>query len=323
MNQRKGSVVKSKLYWLSLITTIGLFIVNTAGFVDTMTGSMLGCGRNWPLCNGSLFPEWDIHALIEFGHRFIVFIVTILMATFSFLAWRHYRSYKKIRLLIVTALFGLLGQSVLGAMAVLFINPPAVMATHMGVALIAFCSLLNITLIIRQLENPSSVPQVKANKTFARFTWFTIGYTFLAIYFGAYVARSGAGTSFQGLLYPTEEYSIVRQALIIDIAHRSIGVIMLLLIIGMVFLAKRIKLERPDLYVGSVWSVVLACLQALSGILLVYTHLSLGSILLHVTIISLLFGYLTVLGVQSVYLPKRIESDEEVGANAVRLAKGV
>lgn len=304
----------SRVFWLTVVTTCAFFLVNTVGFIDTMTGSMLGCGRNWPLCNGSLLPTWDMHALIEFGHRMIVFLASILLVVLSVIAWKRYGSYRRIRVLVLLSLFGVVMQSILGAVAVLFVNPPALLATHMGVALISFCALLNMTVFIRQLEHPEVVPAQQPSKSFARFAWFAIVYAYLAIYFGAYVARSGAGDVFAGFPFPTEPYSIVHSALYIDIAHRSIGLGLLILMVILAVLAKKNRSSRKDLYHASLWAVVLTCLQGLSGWLLIATDLSLASILVHVSIISLLFGLLTVIGVQSLFRFPATSSQEEMNS---------
>ncbi|REE86456.1 hypothetical protein A8990_11065 [Paenibacillus taihuensis] len=72
--QGKGLI---RLGWLTVLV---VYIVNLSGFVDTLTGSVTGCGKSWPLCNGSIAPwTWDIHAWIEFTHRALVFSMTVMV----------------------------------------------------------------------------------------------------------------------------------------------------------------------------------------------------------------------------------------------------
>lgn len=314
---RKDSA--SRIFWLSFTTTIGVFIVNTAGFVDTMTGSATGCGKSWPLCNGSFFPTWDIHAIIEFGHRFLVFMVSVLLLTLSIFAWRKYGSNKRVRYSISVAILGILLESILGALSVFVLDSPAILAFHMGVALLSFSGLFNLTAIIRQMNDPSRLPKIQANQKFARFTWLTLVYLYLAIYFGAYVARSGAGVDFRGMLFPAEQQTIVPNALLIDIVHRSIAVGLVILVVTLVVMAKKAKAERPDLYVGSTWSLVLVLMQGVSGSLLVYTQLSMAAVLLHVSIVSLLFGIMSYIGVQALYKSENQET-LETGSNRMNFA---
>src|SRR5512134_570346 len=61
---------------LGLITallTIGLIVV---GAVVRVSGSGLGCGDDWPLCNGSIFPPLDnLSAWIEWSHRLLAMLI--------------------------------------------------------------------------------------------------------------------------------------------------------------------------------------------------------------------------------------------------------
>jgi heme a synthase len=306
---------KDRLFWLSVSTTIAIFIVNTAGFIDTMTGSAQGCGKSWPLCHGSIAPwNWDIHAWIEFGHRFLVFTASVLLITLSVIAWRKYGENRKVKVMICLAILGVILESILGAMAVFFVNPPAVLALHMGIALMSFGSLVALSFIIRQMNHPHLIPRVSAGQTISRLTWFTFFYLYLAIYFGAYVASSGAGVAFQGYLIPTESYAAAGNFLYIDAAHRAIALGLLILVIAITVLSNRIKSERRDLYYGGMTASVLVVIQALVGMLLIYTHLGLVSIMFHVSIASLIFGAMCFLSIQCMYKPsdETLQKKEDV-----------
>lgn len=41
------------LKWLSVASSLGMLLVLVGGALVTKTESGLGCGRSWPLCNGS------------------------------------------------------------------------------------------------------------------------------------------------------------------------------------------------------------------------------------------------------------------------------
>ena len=295
MQTKQGVHRRGHLYALSLVTLIGLFFVNTMGFIDTETGSAMGCGDNWPLCNGTVIPaKWGLHTLIEFTHRFIVLISMVLLVLFAVLAWRRYGRHRIVRILIGFAALGVFLESILGALAVFFVNPPAVLATHMGIALVSFGSVFVLTALIRQVERGSdqafNLPA--PGKDFRRLAWFTLAYTFVAIYWGAYVASTGDGDSFRGWPFPTESYSLVHGVLIVDILHRSIALGLVLLNVWLTVKARRQRTTRPDLYRASVSGLVLVLLQAFSGAYLIYSHLSLPAFLVHVSIVTFLFGTL-------------------------------
>ena len=49
----------------------------TLGGVVRITGSGLGCGDHWPLCDGQWFPPLDLTTLIEISHRWVAGLVTV------------------------------------------------------------------------------------------------------------------------------------------------------------------------------------------------------------------------------------------------------
>src|SRR2546430_4817271 len=56
----------TRLAWLAATCTYLLIIL---GAIVRITGSGMGCGEHWPLCNGTLLPPFDLPTLIEYGHR--------------------------------------------------------------------------------------------------------------------------------------------------------------------------------------------------------------------------------------------------------------
>src|SRR3989442_15850426 len=65
------------LAWAAAVCTYLLIVL---GAVVRITGSGLGCGEHWPLCNGHLFPPLDdIGTVIEWSHRLVAGLVTILV----------------------------------------------------------------------------------------------------------------------------------------------------------------------------------------------------------------------------------------------------
>ena len=71
----------TQLAWAAAACTYLLIIL---GAIVRITGSGLGCGEHWPLCNGRLFPPLDLPTWIEWSHRLAAGLVTILVAA---VAW--------------------------------------------------------------------------------------------------------------------------------------------------------------------------------------------------------------------------------------------
>ena len=303
----------------AIATLVGLFAVNTIGFVDTETGSAFGCGHQWPLCDGAVIPtHWGLKTLIEFSHRGLVAVTTILLLILAVLAWWRYRHWVEARVLIILAIVFVLLQAALGAVGVVFGDPAWFLALHFGISLLAFSSALLLLLVIRQIEHSLAHPALHgalrtpwAGRRFLVWTWIAIVYTYIAMYIGAYVASTGYGHLFKGWPLPTESYQQAGSALAVDWLHRSIAFGLVALTVVLLWQAIRRRVERPDLRTGSVLAVILVCLQAVSGALLLASNFSLWSFLLHVTFVSFLFSALCYLGLQS--LPEPRHRDLPIG----------
>ncbi len=102
------------LAWVAAIATYLLIVF---GAIVRITGSGMGCGDHWPLCNGHLFPPLDDPTtVIEWLHRLIAALISIPIALTAFFTWRARRAggpgapgtaaYWAIGLLIPQALLG-------------------------------------------------------------------------------------------------------------------------------------------------------------------------------------------------------------------------
>lgn len=289
-----------KIFWLAVSSAVLLFIVNIIGFVDTMTNSAMGCGSGYPLCNGSIFPDFsDYHSVIEYTHRIVVGLASLLLFVVSAIAWFRYKSKSpKIKWLVLFAVIGILGESTLGALTVMVSLSPLLLAAHLGIALISFSAVVNIAYVIFQSER-KTLDHGKLPLSFTVFSWFIFIFSYAAIYFGGYVSKTGSGASFRGFPFPTEHASEVGMAFWVDVIHRSFALGLIILFLILIWRAKKFSAIRPDIYRLSITCFILILLQGLSGALLIYTHLSLGAVLIHVSIISLLVGTLSIIGFHS------------------------
>ena len=84
------------------------------------TQSGLGCGDDWPDCNGRLAPALETRAeVIEFSHRFAAMIVGFIVLGLAILAWRHYRDNPGVLRPTLGALALVIFQALLGALVVI------------------------------------------------------------------------------------------------------------------------------------------------------------------------------------------------------------
>jgi heme a synthase len=105
---------------LSIASLFATFILVAIGGLVRATQSGLGCGDDWPHCNGRLAPALETRAeIIEFSHRFVAMIVGFMVLGLALLAWRHYRGNPRILRPALGALALVIFQALLGALVVI------------------------------------------------------------------------------------------------------------------------------------------------------------------------------------------------------------
>src|SRR6266571_4772454 len=139
----------ARLAWLAATCTYLLIIL---GAIVRITGSGLGCGEHWPLCNGRLLPPLDLPTIIEYGHRLAALAVTVLVVALAALAWRETREAGGMReaapppdrpsVAPYVALALLALQIALGAITVKLSLPPWTVILHLGTAMLLLATLL-------------------------------------------------------------------------------------------------------------------------------------------------------------------------------------
>ena len=88
-----GPTLYRRLALAAAALVIGLI---TLGGVVRITGSGLGCGDHWPLCDGQWFPPLDLPTLIEISHRWVAALVTVAVFALVAVAWRRHRKQREL-----------------------------------------------------------------------------------------------------------------------------------------------------------------------------------------------------------------------------------
>lgn len=126
---------------LALATVTATFVLIVVGGIVRVSDSGLGCGpggsglHGWPLCNGDVAPGAGIHSIVEYTHRTAASVVALLWLMLAILAWRGRRELRW----VTTAGFALVvGQGLLGALVVDKNLDDALVAAHLGMAMLLF-----------------------------------------------------------------------------------------------------------------------------------------------------------------------------------------
>jgi len=284
---------------LSVASVISMFIVQLMGTLVTKTGSAEGCGASWPLCDGQWLPAPTMESLIEYSHRLVSGVAGILVVAMAVLAWRAYRDRRDIRMLVAGAVLFIVIQSALGAAAVLWPQPKAVLALHFGISLIAFVLVVLPTAVMFQLEKGQTFRSAPVSDRLRRWIWAAAIYTYGVVYSGAYVRHTNSHIAC--LDWPLCNGALIPElsgAVGIQFAHRLAAAGALVVIAAMGHIAKKEREVRPDLFWGGVASLALIIGQVLSGGWVILSRLTLTAMMVHSAIITALFGVLGYLCLQ-------------------------
>ncbi|MHB1629650.1 MAG: COX15/CtaA family protein [Bacilli bacterium] len=307
-NEVERRMPSKPLLWLGCIATFGMFVVNFIGFLDTQTNSAEGCGPDWPLCNGQVLPTFNnAHVIIEFLHRFLVGFFAIVAVVFAIWAWRRFGRWLEVRVFASIALGFIVIQSILGALAVVFVNPPSVLALHLGFGLLGQVGVALLTVFLFQYRAyQESAPNgltlrnqqlSRGLRQFIRWTWI---YVFAAVYVGSDVAFHGAAAACQGwplcngLWFPGFSGNVG-----LVFFHRLIAVGLAVIVTVLLVQLRKTRHSRPDVFRAAVYLLVLVILQIASGAYVILSNISLNADLLHVSLLMVLFTLLSYLVLQS------------------------
>jgi cytochrome c oxidase assembly protein subunit 15 len=195
MSSARAFAVTSRLALTTAILMFGLIVI---GSVVRTTGSGLAC-PDWPLCQGRLIPPFQFNVLIEWSHRLVALLVSVLLIATC--GWALVRPDVRSRLggLAALAVILLFAQVALGALTVWKLLSPLVVSSHLAVALLLFSTLLILALTaqsrIAEPDSPLAGADARAERPpgllplFATATILTYAQALL----GGLVSTQGAG----------------------------------------------------------------------------------------------------------------------------------
>lgn len=282
---------------LSVVTTFVMLFVLIGGALVTKTGSSLGCGRSWPLCNGQLIPNpITLETFIEFSHRLVSGAAGFLVLFLSILAWKVIGHIRETKLLVILSMVFLILQALIGAAAVVWGQSDAVLALHFGISLISFASVFLLTLLIFEVDQKYNATKLSIGKTMRFHIFGIIIYSYLVVYTGAYVRHTGSSLACPNIPFCSDRsISPLTFHEWVQMGHRLAAFSILIWIgIATIHAIKHYKNQRV-IYWSWIVAFILILLQAISGMLIVYTNLNLIIALSHALFISLLFGVLSYL----------------------------
>jgi heme A synthase len=307
---------------LVLATAIATFVLIIVGGVVRVSDSGLGCGpagsgfHGWPFCNGDVVPGLNLHSVVEYTHRAVAGIVSVMILSIVVLAWRRQREY----LVPAAALLGLvIAQAALGGATVEDNLEEAYVAAHLCLAMLLLGGLLYLYRSVSGASLTNGGPRLRALSIAASVA------VLCTIVAGGYMAgtQNYGRTDYQlgdgahhacGKEFPTcnGDFMPFGKARLVDIhlTHRAFMYLASLLVIALVVTAvRRGVLTRYAWALGG-----LLLLQVLVGALNVWLDEYELMILLHLALGTLLWA--TTLGVTLQLAPARERSPRRAEAVA-------
>jgi heme A synthase len=190
----------TRLAWTAATFTYLLIIL---GAIVRITGSGLGCGEHWPLCNGKLLPPLDLPTMIEYGHRLAAAAVSVLVGTLAAYAWwlrRETGDGKRETpgIAAYVALTLLVLQVGLGAVTVNLSLPPWTVILHLGTAMLLLATLIVAAKLTPGATLPPGASPGISGARPSRAGLWALGLGFVTVLFGALTANLGAASACLG-----------------------------------------------------------------------------------------------------------------------------
>lgn len=294
---------------LAIATSIGIFLAYSMGTLVTDSGSGHGCGQSWPLCQGRFVPAFAISTAIEFSHRVVVALVSVLIFGLVIGILWLWRSRRELLILAIVMVPATMIEAGLGAALVLEPRSALLLAIHFASSLILVTSILLATLILLELDGWDKLRDRPVPGSFRLLTFALLLYTYVVGYLGAYMRLRGVELGCS--TWPLCNGQVIpgfTGAAGIAFSHRFAALFLILGTLTLLLWARRIRSMRPDLYRGSMIAFLTVMAQALAGALVVFTKVAEASQMLHAGVVSLIFGSLCYVALQTLPRPAAVRS---------------
>jgi heme o synthase len=291
-------------------TTVALVVV---GGIVRATGSGDACPQ-WPGCfPGRILPPLEAHAIVEFSHRLVALILSVLVVATAWVAWRRERRDAAVLWPAVAAVAVLVVQSAIGAIRI-ETGPKALVTTLHFLTAMVLLSLVVMTATASRIGRRDS-ESAPVTSGFRRTLGATIAVAGMLLLVGAYVRGEGAGLVF--LDWPLMDGRFVPDltgnATAATFAHRLLAAIAVAL--GAILAVRSSRIPHRGLRAIAWTAFGLLFVQAGLGAAAVLTRLAPWSVAGHVAGSSLAWAALVALAATTYRVAPRAErTDREGGA---------
>ena len=291
---------------LALVAAVATYLLVVVGAIVRGTGSGMGC-PDWPLCHGQLIPSTsDYHPWLEWIHRFLAAVISLLVLGVAVLAWRGYRERRSILWSSVLAVVVVLIQAALGAITVAENNAGDTVTLHLATAMILLGILVYVAIRARY---PDRLPVRGASQRFTLLAALAAASIYALILFGSHVTATGSGLIFpdwplfNGALIPSfSQYPAEEMA---QFLHRLVTLIAGLILLAAAWAAMRQPRPRRGPSVAMLHAALgLFVLQIFVGAAQIFTSLADWAVALHVALAAAIWALALGAAIHSYYLAR-------------------
>jgi heme A synthase len=215
------------------------------GAIVRISGSGMGCGENWPKCYGYWFPPFSRPDLIvEVSHRYLASILTLTVVSMAVVAFRHRREPGiggrggALRS-AVGAVGAVFAAAILGAVTVKLGNATYATVAHWLVAMTLLAMVAMTAIRTGALGGASSAVQRGTSRA-ARSAFGAAVLAIFAVALGGLTAKypgASVGCTTVPLCGPNP--AVAGGGVHIQLTHRTIAVLLVLHLIGMVIVLRK------------------------------------------------------------------------------------
>lgn len=255
---------------LAWLATCAAYFQIVLGQVVRITGSGLGCGPNWPLCNGHLIPPLhDVPTLIEYGHRLSALALGLALLALVAAAWhaRGEPEARPVRRLVALAAALYIGIALLGAVTVFLDLSAWAVLPHLAAAL----ALLATLIVAAFRAGPAPVPDAASSRTH-RAALAALALAAVVILLGGLTANLGAAGACLGFPLCSGSAWPAGPLAILQWVHRLCAYALVLHLVGLTIASRRRGAAAPVVYAAT-GALIVGAAQVVVAATMILAHL--------------------------------------------------
>jgi len=250
------------------------------GAIVRITGSGMGCGNHWPKCYGYWFPPFSRPDLVvEVSHRYLASILTLTVCSMALAAFLHREQagvsgrggVLRSSLGAVAAVFS---AAILGGVTVKFGNAPWATVAHWLVAMTLLAMVATTAVRAGLLGGTSAATQHGTARAWRSARGAAVLAIFAVAMGGLTAKYPGAPIACTTIPSCGRNPAVEASAVWVQMTHRTIAVLLLLHLIGMVMmLRKRRENEAPVVRQAATIALAMVVLQLCLASAMILFHL--------------------------------------------------